>query len=171
MLGRLLSLARVSRRDPQLVALALRVYGLLVVSRFVINVMPLRRITARLGTPMVETPTDQLDPEAARYARRVAWCIRRLSSHTPTESNCYPQALTARWLLRRRGIATTLYYGAAFEPERPALQAHVWLRCGPMVVTGGGLGRRYQPLTYYADERPHAGRYRSGHARRSRSAA
>jgi hypothetical protein len=167
MLGRLLSLARVSRRDPQLVALAFRVYGLLVLSRVVINVLPLRRITALLGTPMAETPTNQLDPTTARYARRVAWCIRRLSDHTPTESNCYPQALTARWLLRRRGIPTTIYYGAAFETGRPALQAHVWLRCGPMIVTGGGLGRRYQPLTYYADERPNATRHRSSRAQRS----
>jgi hypothetical protein len=152
MLGRLLSLARVSRRDPELVLLALRVYALLIVSRAIITLVPLRRIARYLGTPMVETPSDGIDPVSARYARRVSWCISKLSPHTPTESNCYPQALTARWLLHRRGIPTTFYYGAAFEPGRPALATHVWLRCGAHVVTGGRARLQFQPLTYFADE-------------------
>jgi len=152
MLGRLLSLARVSRRDPQLVLLAFRVYSLLIMSRVVIALLPLRHITRRLGIPMVESPVDGIDPDSARYARRVAWCIQRLSPHTPTESNCYPQALTARWLLHRKGIPSTFYYGAAFEPGRPQLATHVWLRCGSHVVTGGRPGRQFQPLTYFADE-------------------
>ena len=132
MLRRLLSLFRVTRRDPNLTYLALRVYLLLIVSRGVITAFPLRRITRHLGIPMAETPIEELPFDEGRYARRVRWCISKLSPHTPTESNCYPQALTARWLLRRRGIPTTLYYGAAFEPGRPALQAHVWLRSGPL---------------------------------------
>jgi hypothetical protein len=152
MLRRLFSVVRVGRRDPQLVTLALRVYVLLVLFRAVITLLPLRRITRYLGRPMVETATDDLDDERARYVRRVAWTIRKLSPHTPTESNCYPQGLTARWLLHRKGIPSTLYYGAAFEPGGAALETHVWVRCGPMIVTGGGTGRRFQPLTYYADE-------------------
>lgn len=152
MLGRLLSVARVGRRDPLLVLLAFRVFALLVLSRAIITLLPLRRISRHLGTPMVETPLEGVDPEPARFARRVAWCINRLSPHTPTESNCYPQALTARWLLHRRGIPTTFYYGAAFESGGSELATHVWLRCGSHVVTGGRPGRHFQPLTYFADE-------------------
>jgi hypothetical protein len=164
MLGRLLSLARVSRRDPALVLLAFRVYALLILSRAIITLLPLRRITRRLGILMAETPVDGIDLADARYARRVSWCIHKLSPHTPTESNCYPQALTARWLLHRKGIPTTFYYGAAFEPGRPALSTHVWLRCGSHVVTGGRTGRQFQPLTYFADEAAHRrGRLHRGH--------
>ena len=151
MLGRLLSLLRVSRRDPQLAGLALRAYLLLVLARLTITFLPLRRITQHLGAPMAETPREGLDPVEARYARRVGLCIEKLSPHTPTESNCYPQALAARLLLHRKGIPSTIYYGAAFEPDRPALATHVWLRCGSLIVTGGRSGRRFQPLTYFAD--------------------
>jgi len=163
MLARLCSVARVGRRDPLLVLLAFRVYALLVLSRAIITLLPLRSITRHLGIAMVETPFDGIDPASLRYVRRVAWCINRLSPHTPTESNCYPQALTARWLLHRRGIPTTFYYGAAFEPGRPELATHVWLRCGSHLVTGGRPGRRFQPLTYFADEAatPRRGRYHS----------
>jgi hypothetical protein len=151
-LCRLLSLVRVTRRDPELTVLAFRVYLLLILSRAVIRVLPLRRIAKHLGSPMTETPTTDLEPPLQRYARRVAWCIQKLSPHTPTESNCYPQALTAWWLLHRRGAPTTFYYGAAFEPDRTALATHVWLRCGSLIVTGGRTGRRFEPLTFFADE-------------------
>jgi hypothetical protein len=149
---RLVSLVRVARRDPQLVGLALRVYVLLVLARLVISVFPLRRIMRHLGTPMVETPSAGVGPTELRYARRVAWCIEKLSPHTPTESNCYPQALAARVLLRGKGIPSTVYYGAAFEPGGHALETHVWVRCGSLIVTGGRAGRRFRPLTYFADE-------------------
>jgi hypothetical protein len=152
MLDRLRSVGRVAWRDPQLSWLAFRVYLLLILSRAVIELLPLRRITKHLGSPMVETPSDQLGPDTSRYVRRVAWCIRKLSPHTPTESNCYPQALTARLLLHRKGIPSTVYYGAAFEAGRSGLETHVWVRCGPLIVTGGGVGRRFKPLSYFADE-------------------
>jgi hypothetical protein len=150
-LGRLLDLLRVSRRDPQLAGLALRVYVLLVLARLTISLLSLRQIARHLGAHMAETSREPLDPAASRYARRVGLCIEKLSPHTPTESNCYPQALAARLLLHRKGIPSTIYYGAAFEPDRPALTTHVWLRCGPLIVTGGRTGRRFEALTYFAD--------------------
>lgn len=148
-LGRAL---RAARRDPSLVVLAVRVYVLLILMRGVISVLPLRRITDHLGEPMSETSTDGLAPEQLAYARRVGRVIERLSSSTPTNSNCYPQALTARWLLHRRRIPSTVYYGAAFEAVQPGLEAHVWVRSGPAIVTGGGHGRHFQALTWFADQ-------------------
>lgn len=131
--------------------LLLRAYLLLVIMRGVIRATNLRRITARLGTPMQQTPTEGLSQGQIRYARRVGRAISRVASLTPTNSNCYPQALTAWWLLHRRRIPTTFYYGAAFDENGTALQAHVWVRCGPLIVTGGGPHRRYAPMTWYAD--------------------
>ena len=156
MIRRLSSLLRVARRDPRLAFLALQVYVLLIGARGIITAFPLRRITAHLGTPQAETSSLGLLDHQLRYAHRVGWAIAKLSSHTPTTSNCYPQALTARWLLHRRGIPSTVYYGAAFQSGRSALAAHVWVRCGPLTVTGGAVGQRLQALTSFADtpERP-----------------
>ncbi|MDO5499585.1 MAG: lasso peptide biosynthesis B2 protein [Propionibacteriaceae bacterium] len=129
----------------------LRVFALLVIMRAVITVATLKRITARLGVSMEETPTDGLPAAQLRYARRVGRAIGRVAHLTPTDSNCYPQALTAWWLLHRKGIPTTFYYGAAFEENGSAIEAHVWLRCGPLLVTGGGVHQRYAPMTWFAD--------------------
>lgn len=140
------------RRNPSSFFLLLRTYLLLVVMRGMIAALPLRWITSRLGVPMMETPEEGVPADQLRYARRVNWAIHRVSKRTPTESNCYPQALAARWLLHRKGIPTTVYYGAAFDEGRNALEAHVWLRCGDLIVTGGGPHRRrFAPLTWFAD--------------------
>jgi hypothetical protein len=143
---------RTARRDPALLLLALRAYLLLVLMRAVIGLLPLRRITSFLGEPMQEAMVDGLSREQLSYAKRVARSIEKVAPITPTTSNCYPQALTARWLLHSRGIPNTLYYGAAFEEGQPAaLEAHVWVRCGPHLVTGGSSRTRFQPLTWFAD--------------------
>ena len=155
MTHRLSELARAASRRLIRLLLTLRVYLLLIVMRGVITAFSLRRITARLGTPMVETPTAGVPRDQLRYARRVGRAISRAAPRTPTDSNCYPQALTAWWLLHRKQIPTTFYYGAAFEEDGTALQAHVWVRCGPLVVTGGGPRRRFAPLTWFADVQPH----------------
>lgn len=132
--------------------LVLRVYLLLILMRGVVRVLSLQTITSRLGTPMSETPTEGVPEDQLRYARRVGWAIGKAAPRTPTNSNCYPQALTAWWLLHRKRIPTTFYYGAAFDQDGTALEAHVWLRCGPMVITGGGgHRRRFSPLTWFAD--------------------
>lgn len=156
MLRALRSAGAVARRDPALVWLAVRAFVLLVLMRGVITVFPLRWITRRLGEPQAETADAELPPSQARDARRIAWVIHRLSPVTPTTSNCYPQGLAARWLLRRHGIPSTLYYGAAFD-EADQLEAHVWVRAGAQFVTGGGVSRRFAPLTYYADHPGPAG--------------
>jgi hypothetical protein len=149
---RLSELARTSARRCARLLFVLRVYVLLVVMRGVISAVSLRTITAHLGTPMTETPRDGVSEEKLRYARRVGWAIVKAAPRTPTNSNCYPQALTAWWLLHRKQIPTTFYYGAAIDDDGTALQAHVWLRCGPVVVTGGGgHRRRFAPLTWFAD--------------------
>jgi hypothetical protein len=147
-------LARAVRPRLARLFLVLRVYVLLMVMRGVISTVSLRSITARLGTPLEETPRDGVREDQLRYARRVGWAIHGAAGRTPTNSNCYPQALTAWWLLHRKHIPTTFYYGAAFEEDGTALQAHVWVRCGPLIVTGGGPRRRFAPLTWFADIRP-----------------
>jgi hypothetical protein len=102
---------------------------------------------------MEETPTGGVHADQLRYARRVGWAVLRATPYTPTNSNCYPQALSAWWLLHRKRIPTTFYYGAAFDEDRSGLVAHVWLRCGELMVTGGGPNRSgFAPLTWFADQ-------------------
>ena len=48
---------------------------------------------------------------------------------------CFPQGLAAHWMLHRRGVATTLIYGARPDGSR-GIEAHVWVCDGAEPVIG-----------------------------------
>lgn len=116
-------------------SLFIQAYLLLGLARLAINALPFPKLTKYLGVSKVESSAD-LPVLHLEEARRVAWAVRSASRYTPWKSNCFPQAIAAKYLLKRKGIASTLYLGAAFK-ARTELEAHAWLRCGPFYVTGG----------------------------------
>lgn len=131
--------------------LVIQVYILLGITRLLINTLPFPRLERLLGERMVET-TATVPLAELRQARKIAWAVRAVSPYTPWTSNCFPQALTAKILLRRRGILATLYMGAAFKKEEPsALEGHAWLRCGPMFVTGGDGSKHFGAVAAFGE--------------------
>ncbi|MBW7886440.1 MAG: lasso peptide biosynthesis B2 protein [Caldilineaceae bacterium] len=131
--------------------LFVQAYLLLGVTRLAINTMPFPRLARYFGSRMVETPEDA-PVEHLRQARRVAWAIRRASPYTPWNSNCFPQALTAKILLRRRRIPSTLYLGSAIKKDEQILESHAWLRCGSLYVTGGNGRQHFAVLAAFGDD-------------------
>ncbi|WP_165360733.1 lasso peptide biosynthesis B2 protein [Candidatus Chloroploca sp. Khr17] len=126
--------------------LLVEIFGLLGLARLALRVVPFRRLARALGTLHVETPTE-VPPEQLAQARRVGQAIARVHRYTPWTSNCFPQALAARAWLARRHIPTTLYLGVALNKTDPAtsttMEAHAWLRCGSLIVTGGRGSERF----------------------------
>jgi hypothetical protein len=121
--------------------LFIEVYALLGFARLAIDSMKFKNLANHLGTPMLESPPN-IPALHLKEARRVAWALRTASRYTPWKSNCFPQAIVAKFLLSRKGIQSTLYLGAAFK-ARTEMEAHAWLRCGPLYVTGGRGYRRF----------------------------
>ena len=60
---------------------------------------------------------------------------------------CFPKAVAAQSMLRRRGVSTTIYFGAG-TMGRARLSAHVWLADGESAVTGSRSG--YPVLARYS---------------------
>ncbi|MBE3134263.1 MAG: lasso peptide biosynthesis B2 protein [Acidobacteria bacterium] len=81
--------------------------------------------------------------DAASQAHFVARMIASASRHTPWRSTCLVQALAATRMLRRRHVASTLYFGAARD-EAGAFRAHAWVRCEAHLVTGGREHERFE---------------------------
>lgn len=126
--------------------LLVQIFFLLAAARLTLRVIPFRDLARHLGPSQTETPAE-VSPDALAQARRVGLAIARISPHTPWTSNCFPQALAAKFWLGRRGIPTTLYLGVALaktdDAARSEMTAHAWLRCGPLMVTGGRGHERY----------------------------
>ena len=71
-----------------------------------------------------------------KSAIEVGNAIMRAAAHTPWESACLVQALTAQRMLQKRGIPGVFYLGAMKE-EGDEFKAHAWSQCGDRIITGG----------------------------------
>lgn len=143
------SAIRVLRCDPGFVVLTGAAWALLVIMRGVVRTMTLRRIVRTLGAYLREVPAGEVPPSRHRRIRRIRRAIDKAAPHTPTYSNCYPQALTASLLLRAFRIPSTTYYGARFDDDGE-LETHVWVCSGPYVVAGGPVHLQFGTVATYA---------------------
>lgn len=118
-------------------------------ARFLVLTVPFKHIAPHLGVHRTESSAT-LSPETAIVARRVSWAIRSAARLTPWKSNCLAQAITAKRMLQRRGIGSTLYLGVN-KNEQGGLAAHAWVRCGQFWLTGGQGHQHYTVVSTFAD--------------------
>jgi len=150
MIGPLINFSRRPLSDKWLFVQA---YMLLGVFRLAINTLAFKRLAKRLGQHMEESSRELSDDDELQQSRRISWAIQRASCFTLWKSNCFPQAITAQYLLRRRGIPSTLYLGALLDDSSKLkeMKAHAWLRCGPRIVTGREGHRQFGVVATFAD--------------------
>ena len=122
--------------------LSLEAYFLLGIARMAVLVLPFRWIASRLGE---QIPIDAADVESDTISnaklRRIGRAIRRAGRYTPWKSNCLAKAIAGQFMLRRRRIGNTVYFGV-FKINGE-FEAHAWLRSGEMILSGGGDLDRY----------------------------
>ncbi|MGE3535913.1 MAG: lasso peptide biosynthesis B2 protein [Candidatus Tectimicrobiota bacterium] len=118
----------------------------LLVARLALRLVPFRHLTwffQRSGAcPEV---TGALRRQRIREVRGAILTVTR---YLPVRLVCFPRAIAAQTMLRRRGITTTLYYGAARTPEQ-GLSTHVWVQDGNEGVIGSLAARGYHVLAWY----------------------
>lgn len=111
-----------------------------------VRLAPFRRIAAVASRP----PQHPAPADAAAVADRVGWAVRAAARRARFRAVCIEQGLAVQWMLRRRGIAATMHYGVARDPER-RLVAHVWVRIGARDVIGGEEAARFTLLARFPD--------------------
>jgi len=132
------SFMRLSRTQH---ALLLEAASLLILARASIAFLPFRRLVQTTGlcvspqnTVQTETARD-LSPAAASMVLRVRWAVRCAAKHLPFTFICFPRAIAANWMLRRRKLRPVLHLGTKLS-SNAGLQAHAWLDCAGIPVTG-----------------------------------
>lgn len=112
----------------------LEAMALLVYARLLIANVPPRRWRTRFGAVAdrmgISSPTADL-----ASVRRVRLAVARALRNVPGAPNCLPQALAGRWMLQRRGIASSLFLGSQRD-EHGVARFHAWLKVGDEWVTG-----------------------------------
>ena len=118
---------------------ALRALGWLVAAGAAVRIVPYATVTRTIARiPASRSPRGRITPDQCAVA------IRRARQVWPA-AHCLPQAIAGYCLLRRAGRVPFVRLGVAIADTR--FDAHAWLECEGVTVTGGDIAHRYAPLT------------------------
>jgi hypothetical protein len=144
-MARLRSIRRPLRRfaqvSPRRRLLVLEAVACLLAARLALVFIPFPRLAGWLGTFV--PPTDQraaraaanAAPGDAELAKEIGWAVTRSARYVPFRAVCLPQAMAALAMLKRRGVAGVMHFGAGKGTDKP-LDAHAWLDAAGVEVTG-----------------------------------
>jgi len=139
----LIRFLRLPVRDQALLVEAL---AALTLASITLRAIRFARLAKHLGAHMAESPPSA--PEAVeRQAGRVRWAVEVVASRLPWKPVCFPRAVAATAMLRRRRISSTLYFGV---DRARALDAHAWVRVGRTIVSGGPVEARFTVVSTFA---------------------
>ena len=127
-------------------ALLLETAFYLVIARLALKHVRFQRLT-----PFFERPARQPElagEQRAQVRSEVQRAIWMVASRLPGKMVCFPRAIAAQALLRRRGVGTVLYYGARTEADK-GLNAHVWVQDGAHPVVGKRSAEGLRVLSRY----------------------
>jgi len=118
----------------------------LVAAEMAVRVLPFSTLTR-----WVERVPASRSHAASLTSSQCAAAIRRAARIFPA-GRCLARAVAASCLLRRAGRIATLNLGVGYVERR--FDAHAWLECDGIVVTGGDISDRYVPLGAAAEKDP-----------------
>lgn len=117
-------------------------------ARLMLLFVPFRKLASWMGRRMAESP--EVDSHEAELGVRVSWAVCAASRHTPWQTKCLAEAIAAKTMLKLRRVPSTLYLGVA-KNDDGELEAHAWLRCGSLILTGGRVRRRFTVIATFAE--------------------
>ncbi|HVV44135.1 MAG TPA: lasso peptide biosynthesis B2 protein, partial [Bryobacteraceae bacterium] len=121
-------------------ALAAEATVMLAAARMLIRLGSERDLVARIGGQRVaagasgENGAAPAETSGESTGVRIGAMLERVARHTWWRSMCLEKALAGRWMLRRRGIPSTMYVGMAKRDGN--FIAHAWLVGEGRTVTG-----------------------------------
>ena len=127
---------RFARLDSTDKCLLLRATMWLAIARLRLIVTPFQKLVEKLSE---EQGDLEPDPEVLQ---RVGFAVSAAAANVPWRSDCFPQTIAARSILKRYGYTSTVHLGVDRVGESDLL-GHAWLTCGDTVVTGGAELDRY----------------------------
>ena len=126
--------------------LLLEAFLWLALAGLAIALLPFRQVAFLAARPIHQPKL----PHQIRLVKlkRIRWAIITAAGRVPWRAKCFQQGFAAQVMLRRRGVPSVLYYGAA-QDDKSGLLAHVWVRDGNADVIGGDIACRFATLATF----------------------
>jgi hypothetical protein len=126
--------------------LLLEAFASLLTARCVLVLLPVRWIFRWLESPVRAAPASpSADADSSDGVERIRWAVLTVARYGPLTFVCFPQALAAHAMLRRRGIASIMHYGVRRSADRQ-LRAHTWLEVDHRMLLGGESALLFAPI-------------------------
>ncbi len=107
--------------------------------------LALRLFSSKTCLAVFESKGGSHQKQEGADLQRMVWLVDVADRYAPGRSSCLRQAAALAWLLRRRGIATSLRIGVAREGDN--LLAHSWLQSQEGELFGLSDNDKYAPLS------------------------
>jgi hypothetical protein len=101
--------------------------------KLVITLLPMRWYARYLGVQHAVVPENDREGDKHmifKISQAIVRCRKAIIWH----NRCLVEAITAKRMLKIRGLNSTLYLGV--NKENNKMIAHAWLRCGSIIVSG-----------------------------------
>jgi hypothetical protein len=148
---RLVRLGQIDNRRRLLLAEAV---GWLLAARLALIFIPFPTLARRIGAfvppcdPRALQARERAAPRETQAAEEIGWAVTRAARHVPFKAVCLPQAMAARVMLKRRGVASVMHFGAAKGETKP-LDAHAWLDAAGVEVTGYPVAHAFTEIACF----------------------
>jgi len=116
------------------------------IARILILFVPFRKYSFWLGKYGRETDENTIASET--YISLISLSVKRAQKITPWRYKCLEQAMTAKKLLDKKNIVSTIYFGV--NRKNGKMNAHAWLRCGSRYVTGGRNRNEFTTVAWFS---------------------
>jgi hypothetical protein len=121
--------------------LLLETFATLLAARCSLVLLPVRWIFHWLESP----PRHPAVPDGSQIVEDVRWAVLTVARYGPLSFVCFPQALGAHAMLRRRGIRSVMHYGVRRSADRQ-MRAHTWLEVDHRMLLGGESAMLFAPI-------------------------
>ena len=113
----------------------------LALARLMLLLMPFNKLATRLSGERGSS-IYQVDPE---LLERIGYAVRAAAGNVPWRSDCFPQCIAGRMLLKHYGHKSTIHLGVE-KKDKDSIAGHAWLTCDGNVVVGGEDLDRYTEM-------------------------
>ena len=125
-------------------------YVTLGIMRAAILTVSFKRLTKNLEQGTATARPAEVTQQQLAQAVKIGKLIETAAVHTPWESACLAQSLTAQRMLKRRKIPGMFCLGALKDDKSEGkMKAHAWTRCGDAVVTGAAGHEAFTVLSVF----------------------
>ncbi|MCP4177331.1 MAG: lasso peptide biosynthesis B2 protein [bacterium] len=112
----------------------------------ILLLLPYKYMKQYFGNYSIESSESEiLNP---RELRKISRYIRHIGERLPWKCTCLVNAISAKIMLRRRKIPSTIFFGMAKDSD-DKIAAHAWVKCGDIYITGEHTEHEYKAVGHF----------------------